>query len=107
MAVQSDARLHLDAAALPALPGALDVARAGERTGGDRRNREYAGRLLSLDGLPDELAILGYDPQTAGGLLVAVPAERAVTLEAELRARDVFVSRVGAVEPGPAAVVVG
>jgi selenide,water dikinase len=107
MARQSGARLVIDAAALPALPGALDVARAGERTGGDRRNREYAGALVSLDGLPDELAILGYDPQTAGGLLVAVAAERAVTLAAELRARALFAARIGRVEPGPAAVAVG
>jgi selenide,water dikinase len=105
MARQSDARVRLEAAALPALDGALEVARAGERTGGDRRNREYAGGLVSLDGLPDELAILGYDPQTAGGLLVALPAERAPTLEAELRARDLFVARIGTVESGPAAVV--
>jgi selenide,water dikinase len=106
MARQSEARLRIDAAKLPALPGALEVARAGERTGGDRRNREYAGTVVSLDGLAGELAILGYDPQTAGGLLVAVPSERALTLEAELRARELFVARVGVVEPGPAAVVV-
>jgi selenide,water dikinase len=106
VARQSDVRVELDAAALPILPGALDVAAAGERTGGDRRNREYAGPLVSLDGLPDALAIVGYDPQTAGGLLVALPAERAVTLEAELRARGLFVARIGRVEPGAAAVAV-
>ena len=106
VARQSGVRVELDAAALPALPGALDVAGAGERTGGDRRNREYAGSLVSLDGLPEALAVLGYDPQTAGGLLVALPAERAVTLEGELRSHDLFVARIGRVVSGNAEVVV-
>ena len=35
-------RIVLDGTALPALPGALELARAGVRTGGDRRNREFA-----------------------------------------------------------------
>ena len=43
MASRSGVRIELDAAALPALPSALELAEAGVRTGGDRRNREYAG----------------------------------------------------------------
>ena len=42
-AVRSGVRIALDAGALPALPGALELAAAGVRTGGDRRNREFAG----------------------------------------------------------------
>jgi hypothetical protein len=61
---------------------------------------------VSLDGLPEALAVLGYDPQTAGGLLVALPAERAVTLEGELRSHDLFVARIGRVVSGNAEVVV-
>jgi selenide,water dikinase len=106
MARQSGALLRIDPDALVALPGALEVARAGERTGGDSRNREYVGDAIGLDGLPDELAALGFDPQTAGGLLVAIAADRAVTLEAELAARDVVAQRIGSVETG-AGVVVG
>jgi len=100
MARQSEALLRIDPDALVALPGALEVAGAGERTGGDRRNREYVGDAIDLDGVADELAILGFDPQTAGGLLAAVPAERAVTLEAELAARGIFGRRIGRVEAG-------
>jgi selenide, water dikinase len=100
MARQSGALIRLEAGSLPALPGALEVARAGERTGGDGRNRDYVGSHVTLDGLPDDLATLGFDPQTAGGLLVAVPAERAVTLEAELTARGLFSRRIGRVEDG-------
>src|SRR5581483_5786630 len=40
MAERSGVRLALEAAEWPTLDGALDVARAGERTGGDRRNRD-------------------------------------------------------------------
>jgi selenide,water dikinase len=100
MADRSGVRLVLEAAALPALEGAVEVAEQGERTGGDRRNREFAAAHVSLDGLPEPLAVLGYDPQTAGGLLAAVPRERAMTLEAEFAARDLFVRRIGSVEQG-------
>ena len=100
MADRSGVRLVLDAGALPALDGAVEVAREGERTGGDRRNREFAAAHVSTDGLPEPLTALGYDPQTAGGLLAAVPRERAATLEAEFAAREVYVRRVGRVVDG-------
>jgi selenide, water dikinase len=100
MARQSGARLVLEAAALPALPGALTVAAAGERTGGDPRNRDYAGASVTSKGVPGDRLALAYDAQTAGGLLVALPADRAAVLEAEFRARDLFLQRVGRVEDG-------
>ena len=71
MAIRSGVRIELDAAALPALPGALETARAGERTGGDSRNRDFAAAHVESEAADDVLA-LAYDPQTAGGLLVAV-----------------------------------
>ena len=49
MASRSGVRIELDAAALPALPGALELAEAGVRTGGDRRNREFAGPHVESD----------------------------------------------------------
>jgi selenide,water dikinase len=101
MASRSGVRIVLDASSFPALDGALEVARAGERTGGDRRNRDFAAAHLELaPSLPDELVALGYDPQTAGGLLISLPHDRAVTFEAELRSRDLFVARIGRVEAG-------
>src|SRR2546421_1895458 len=68
MASRSGVRLVLDSGAWPALDGALEVARQGERTGGDRRNRDFAAAHVSLDGTSEELVALGYDPQTSGGL---------------------------------------
>jgi selenide,water dikinase len=83
---------------IPALPGALEAARAGVRTGGDPRNREFAP--VEADGAAEELLALGYDAQTAGGLLISLPADKALSLEAEFRARGLFLARVGTVEVG-------
>ncbi|HEY2355617.1 MAG TPA: selenide, water dikinase SelD [Gaiellaceae bacterium] len=100
---RSGVRIVLDAASLPAFSGALDAARAGTRTGGDPRNREFAP--VDADGVPEELLALGYDAQTAGGLLVTLPAEQALSLEAEFRRRDLFLARIGSVEEGDGVVV--
>jgi selenide, water dikinase len=100
LAERSGVAVRLEAARLPALPGAIEAARAGVRTGGDRRNREFARPHVTLDGVPEELTALGYDPQTAGGLLVSLPAERVAVLEAELAAKGLVVARIGSVEQG-------
>jgi selenide,water dikinase len=106
IAERSEVRLVLESAAWPALDGALEVARAGERTGGDRRNRDFASAHVDADGVPDELLALGWDPQTAGGLLIALPADKAAALVAELAARDLFVRRIGRVEAGDGVAIV-
>jgi selenide,water dikinase len=105
MADRSGVRLVLEADSWPALDGALEVARAGEKTGGDRRNREFADAYVSADGVPGELVTLGWDPQTAGGFLVSLPAERGPALLAEFEARGLFVSQIGRVEAGSGVVV--
>ena len=51
----------------PAIDGALDLARNGIRTSGDPRNREFAGPHLEVNGAPETLVALGFDPQTAVG----------------------------------------
>jgi selenide, water dikinase len=100
VAERSGVRLVLDAAALPALPGALTAAARGIRTGGDSRNRDFAGGVVELDGASAEVAALGYDPQTAGGLLASLRADKAPVLEAHFRADGVFLARIGRVEKG-------
>ncbi len=100
MADRSGVRLVLEAAELPALDGALEAARRGEKTGGDRRNREFAEAHVTADGVAEEHLILGWDPQTAGGLLVSLPADQGASLEAQLDARGLFVKRIGRVEAG-------
>jgi selenide, water dikinase len=100
MAERSGVRIVLDAAALPALPGALGAARRGLMTGGDHRNREYVAGSVELDGLAADLAALAFDPQTSGGLLVALPAERSAVLAAAFEAEGRFLALVGRVETG-------
>ena len=102
-AERSGVRIRIDAAAMPAMDGAIETARRGVRTGGDPRNREFAP--VEADGVPEELLALGYDAQTAGGLLVSLPSDKSLSLEAEFRARDLFLRRIGAVEAGAGLVV--
>ena len=100
-ASRSGVRIVLDADALPALPGALEVARAGEVTGGDRRNREFAGEHVDVaGGVAEEVVALAWDPQTSGGLLVSLPKERGAVLQATFDAAGLFLARIGAVEEG-------
>jgi selenide,water dikinase len=105
IADRSGVRLRLESERFPAIDGALDVARAGVRTSGDPRNREFAEPHLELDGISETLEALAFDPQTGGGLLVSVPAERGAMLEAEFAARKLFLRRIGRVEEGSGVVV--
>jgi selenide,water dikinase len=99
LAERSSVRAVLDAESLPALPGALELALQGVRTGGDRRNRDFAEPRVESQA-PEALEALAYDPQTAGGLLVSMPGERAPVLEATLAAGGLFAARIGTVEEG-------
>jgi len=103
MADRSGVRIRLDAAALPALDGALEAARAGIRTGGDSRNREFAP--VEADGVSEDVLALAYDAQTAGGLLISLPADKALSLQAEFAARELFLRRIGSVEEGAGVVL--
>jgi selenide,water dikinase len=105
MASRSDVRITIDAARLPALPGALDAARAGVSTAGTRNNREYAQANVG-DAVAPELAELAYDPQTAGGLLVSLPRDKGPALEAEFARAGLFLTRVGAVDDGAGVLLV-
>jgi selenide, water dikinase len=98
MASRSGVRITLEAARLPALDGALEAARAGVSTAGTRNNRVYAP--VAVGDVAPELAELAYDPQTSGGLLVSLPAEKAMSLEARFAAHGLFLARVGRVEEG-------
>ena len=105
VAERSGVRLVLESERFPAIDGALDAARNGVRTSGDPRNRDFAAANVSLDEIPETLEVLGYDPQTAGGLLVSIPSERSAVLEAEFDRRGVFLRRIGRVEEGTGVLV--
>ena len=106
MATASGMRIVIEASNVPALPGALEYARAGHVTGGGNRNRRgLEGKVEFATSLPDELEHLLFDPQTSGGLLIAVPADRAEALAAALEGDGLLAARVGRVEAGDGVVV--
>ena len=74
MAERSGCTLRFDADRLPLYLGAREAADAGTRTGGDPRNRAYLEGRIRVTTADSSLEAIGYDPQTSGGLLAAVPA---------------------------------
>ena len=101
MARAAGVRLAFEAAALPALPGAIALAAAGVETGGAAHNRRFVAPALTVEpGVEADLVTLAHDPQTSGGLLAAIQPDRLETVEAALDERGVSHWRVGGVEPG-------
>jgi selenide,water dikinase len=72
----SGVTLRVEARALPELPGARDLWRAGVRTGGAERNESFVAPLTDWTGADPADVALALDPQTSGGLLLAVPPTR-------------------------------
>src|SRR5262249_29131756 len=87
---------------LPVLPGALDLATHGVESTLAQENRGFA---TGLDG--DPRSALLFDPQTSGGLLAGVAAERADACIAAMHEQGIAASIVGSVENGPPAVRLG
>jgi selenide,water dikinase len=86
MACASQVTLEIDSSGVPVLDGALELAAAGMLTSGDKTNREYVGEDIEIaDSVSKEMGHLLFDPQTAGGMLIAIPVDRAEALLARLR----------------------
>lgn len=84
VAVGSGVSLRLDHARVQYLPGAFEAAREGFLAGGLKNNREFLeGCVGFAESVPEEFRALLYDPQTSGGLLVALAPP---ALDAALRA---------------------
>ncbi len=94
------ARVYLDR--VPVLPAAWDLAREGVVPGGTRRNHAFfSGRVTWADGVDETEQLVLADAQTSGGLLIAVPAERAEALKAALVAKGTLAAaEIGEVTPG-------
>ena len=106
MAIASGARFAFDASALPVLDGARELAAAGVETGGAEHNRRFVADALTVaEAVPAELVTLAHDPQTSGGLLAAVPADRVEAVTAALVVRGVEHWWIGAVEAADAGLV--
>ena len=108
VACASNVTIEIDSALVPLIKGALELAKAGLITGADKTNREYIGEDISIAaGIDADLVKLLYDPQTAGGLLLAIAEDKADDLLTELRRnypRAEIVGRV--IERGAKSIIV-
>ena len=96
MAQGSGVELHLDTAGIALIPEALEFARMGILPEGMYRNRSFAEPHVDPGAVALEIQDLLYDPQTSGGLLMAVDPADAEALLAELRDRVPAAQRIGA-----------
>lgn len=101
MAAASRVQFQFSLDRLPVLDGALELAKQGSIPGGTARNRDYLRDKVFLpEALSDDWDALLFDPQTSGGLLLAVPPENNAALLQELKSRVVASWSVGRVTEG-------
>ncbi len=96
---QSRVTAVVEADLVPAFPGVLDCLRRGIISGATERNREYVASWLEIEAnLPEELVYLLCDPQTSGGILMAVPPQKVTGLIEALKAKGVNGAIIGRIE---------
>ncbi len=101
MAEASGVSLHIDLAKVPLVGGARKYAERGAFPGGAFDNLGHFGPKVRFDAAIDEPAqMLLYDPQTSGGLLLGVPADKLAAFEARAREMGQPVWAVGTVQDG-------
>ena len=100
MAKGSNVTLKIDTTKLPCLPDAVELCATGYTCGGTKANAGYAGSDISFDASVSEGMIgLVNDPQTSGGLLVSVPADKCEALCKSILENNALVAEVvGAVD---------
>ena len=98
MALASNVSLVFQSANIPVLEGALDCIHAGNIPGGLKANRDFAECMVGYDqSVPADIRTLLFDPQTAGGLLIALSAEDAGPLTRALQDAGVHAVEIGEV----------
>jgi selenide,water dikinase len=100
VAAASGVSVVLDSTQIEFIAGALECAHAGHLAGGLKNNRQFLGGCVEFaeDISPDVQALL-FDPQTSGGLLVAVAPDEAEAASAALRRAGCAAAHVGEVLP--------
>jgi selenide,water dikinase len=98
MARASGKTLRIWSNAVPFLPNTLELVRSGVASAGLTANQSAVAPQVSwADGVPEPARLAMVDPQTSGGLLVALPASRVkayLTLLSRRRIRGVVVGEV-------------
>ncbi|MBS4022119.1 MAG: selenide, water dikinase SelD [Dethiobacter sp.] len=101
IALSSKVSIELSFGSIPLFTGALQAASMGLVPGGAYANREYVAEGLEIAEAIGEREIdVLCDPQTSGGLLIAVPPEKEKKLTAQLENRGVLAAVIGKVLPG-------
>jgi selenide,water dikinase len=91
---------EIRAGSVPLLEGALECVRAGYIPGGLTANRDFAECVVNYEGgLPEELKTMLFDPQTAGGLLIAVDGKQSAALKSALLSAGVPSADIGKIVP--------
>ena len=90
--------------AIPAIPGARALAAEGVRSSLHDQNSAALG-VVEGD-MPDDIAALLVDPQTAGGFLAALPPDSAAEALRALRAAGVDAVEIGSCQAGPARITI-
>ena len=86
MACASKVTIEIDSPSVPILEGAIDLAKQGLLTSADKTNRDYVGDDIQISpNVSKEMQHLLFDPQTAGGMLIAIPSVRSDELLTALR----------------------
>ena len=100
LAAGSGVSLRFDSSKLEWIDGALDCARAGHLAGGLKNNRDFLGGCVEFaPGVPADVQTLLFDPQTSGGLLVALAPEQAEAAARALRQAGSAAMTIGEVLP--------
>lgn len=97
MAQGSGVQIKLNVSALPIPPEALELARMGILPEGMYRNRKYAEPFVMAGNIPLEIQDALYDPQTSGGLLIAVDPNDADALAETMQKTVPDACRIGTV----------
>jgi selenide,water dikinase len=101
MLVASGVAAVIDVAQVPVLEGVPELVGAGYYPGGSQRNLEAVRPHLQAGGINGADVRILADAQTSGGLLIAVPGEKAATLVDKLIAEQTAAaSIIGRIESG-------
>jgi len=89
---------EINCEALPHLKNVKQYVEKNIITGGGKRNRNFVADRADVSKLPSWIAELCFDPQTSGGLLIAVESEQANELLAEIKTDDKAASIIGSIK---------
>ena len=98
MAQGSGVEIHIDVSSIDLIPDALEFARSGILPEGMYRNRSFAEAYVDAGDVELAKQDMLYDPQTSGGLLIAVHPDDADALFAELKGTVPSAQRIGTVK---------